>query len=183
MIDNKVGLSMMRYDPDRHHRHSIRLRGYDYSRGGAYFITICIYDRECLLSEINEEKVILSEVGSTVEAIWCDLPKRFPFIVLDEYVLMPNHLHGIVCFVDVDRLSNEASSKITLGKVLRTFKSLSGIQANRLLERTEHPFWQRNYHDRIIRDDQELGKIRAYIRQNPQNWEIDTENIDASPTL
>src|SRR5438045_9025810 len=90
----------MRYDPDRHHRRSHRLQGYDYSRNGAYFVTICVHNRECLLGEICNETLAFSEIGQAVERIWTEIPERFPSILLDEYVLVPNHLHGILQFTE-----------------------------------------------------------------------------------
>ena len=211
----------MRYDPDRHHRSSLRLQGYNYSQQGAYFVTVCVHNRECLLGEISNGTVVLSEVGQAVEQAWQNIAERFPFVILDEYVLMPNHLHGILFFTEPDKQSdvgallaapsassgplsvapdkkpgaassaptgfvetpNRETPKATLGKVLRAFKSLSAIQANRLLDRAEQPFWQRNYYERIIRDEQEMEQTRGYIRHNPLQWATDTENPDTGTTL
>jgi len=197
----------LRYDPEWHHRHSIRLDDYDYSNNGVYFVTICIHNRECLLGKICDGVTVLSEVGRAVDDAWVAIAKRFPFVVLDDYVLMPNHLHGIIVFIEADAATDIATAsrtlagsdkikegaassaptdfvdmassitrKVALGRVLRAFKSLSAIAANRLLDRTEQPFWQRNYHERIVRDEQEMDQVRTYIYHNPQQWSIDTEN-------
>ncbi len=212
----------MRYDPDRHHRHSIRMDDYDYSKDGVYFVTICIHNRERLLCEICDGMTALSEIGRAVEDAWNAIAKRFPFVVLDDYVLMPNHLHGILVFVEADKpdktdvasgemkevaanakvnlakakegaassaptgfvdLTGEATPKVALGGVLRAFKSLSAIAANRLLDRAEQPFWQRNYHERIVRDEQEMDQVRTYIYHNPLQWSTDTENPKANRNL
>ena len=86
----------MSYDPDRHHRRSIRLRNYDYSSAGAYFVTILVKDRECLLGQVADGEMRLSEIGEVVRAIWESLPERYPGVELDESVIMPNHMHGII---------------------------------------------------------------------------------------
>jgi REP element-mobilizing transposase RayT len=167
---------IMKYDPQRHHRRSIRLFGYDYSQPGAYFVTICTYNRELSLEAEQVEEIVRSA--------WASLPARFPHVVLDEFVIMPNHIHGIVILVpttgaplDSDTASRgAASSAPTLGRVIRAFKSLSAIEANRIMNRSERPFWQRNYYEHIIRDEDELDIIRQYIRDNPLRWDQDPDN-------
>ena len=86
----------MKYNPDIHHRRSIRLREYDYAGAGAYFVTVCAHERQCLFGGIREGVMTLNEAGMIVESVWQALPDRFPQIVLDEFVVMPNHFHGIV---------------------------------------------------------------------------------------
>ena len=86
----------MTYDPKKHHRRSIRLRGHDYSGGGAYFITICTQDRECLFGRVAKDEMILNEAGRNIQRVWEELPQRFPTVVLDAFQLMPNHLHGLL---------------------------------------------------------------------------------------
>ena len=86
----------MPYDPNRHHRRSIRLKGYDYSQAGAYFITICTQDRACLFGKVVNGEMRLNDAGHMVLAEWNMLPERFPHVVLDAFVVMPNHVHGIV---------------------------------------------------------------------------------------
>jgi REP element-mobilizing transposase RayT len=153
---------LMAYDPYRHNRRSIRLRGYDYSKPGAYFVTICTHDRESSLETAS--------VAGLVTAAWADLPWRCPGVALDEFIVMPNHVHGIIV------LTGAASSAPTLGEVVRAFKSLSAIEANRARGAEGQPFWQRNYYEHIVRDDDELRIIRQYIRSNPSMWETDLDN-------
>jgi putative transposase len=124
----------MRYDSDKQHRQSIRLKGYDYSRFGTYFITVCTWQKECSLSKVNGDSVALKEVGRTVETVWHSLPERFS-VQRDSLIIMPNHLHGILL------LQDDLEKTATLGNVMRAFKSLSGIAGNRLLSRSERPFW------------------------------------------
>ncbi|MDP9311308.1 MAG: hypothetical protein M3R24_10545 [Chloroflexota bacterium] len=86
----------MKYDPERHHRRSIRLRGYDYSQAGAYFVTLCVQSREWLLGDVVDGRVVLSEAGAIVWRVWEELPRRFPMVELDAFVVMPNHVHGVI---------------------------------------------------------------------------------------
>ncbi len=86
----------MHFDPERHHRRSIRLKGYDYSRPGAYFVTICAQNHECLFGEIQERRMILNEAGCMVQAVWHELPQHYPDVDVDAFVVMPNHVHGII---------------------------------------------------------------------------------------
>ena len=117
-------------DPQVHRRRSIRLAGYDYSQAGAHFITICTHRQELLLQVHHVQEVISSS--------WHALPVRFPSVTLDEFAIMPNHVHGIII------LMGAASSAPTLGKVIRAFKSISAIEANKALNRSGQPFWQRS---------------------------------------
>ena len=153
----------MKYDPQIHHRRSIRLAGHDYSQAGAYFITICTHKGDLSLQD--------ESVREVVRSAWCGLPDRFPGVALDEFVIMPNHIHGIIVLA-----GGAASGAPTLERIVRAFKSISAIGANRVLGRSNRPFWQRNYYEHIIRDDEELNAIRQYILDNPRNWPDDPEN-------
>jgi len=163
------------YDPRTHHRRSVRLAGYNYSQDGAYFVTICARERELSLQA--------EPVRDVVRSAWYGLPARFPGVALDEFVVMPNHIHGIILLVggggaasSAPTVLGAASSAPTLGRVVRAFKSVSGIEANRVLGRSNRLFWQRSYYERIIRDEEELDAIRQYIQANPGNWPDDPEN-------
>ena len=298
----------MTFNPEIHHRHALRLRGHDYAQPGAYFLTICTLGREPVLGDVGDGEMRPSEAGVLVQRTWEALPERFPGIVLDAFVVMPNHVHGIVMIGGVetnwegdtgrgnrargglevgnrdseariweselgsagtgdtgsetsvgesetggpetgDRCSEAAvwesemggsdqggaspaptrgdlphqrgnsrrvrpatsapqpasvgahlvgvglappvsappTSRIqptpqaTLGEIVGAFKSLSAIGCNRLLGRSGQPFWQRGFHDHLIRTDQALERIRWYIAANPANWEIDAENSPVEP--
>jgi putative transposase len=166
----------MPYDPDRHHRRSIRLQKYDYAQVGAYFVTFCVQDRECVLGEVTGDDVNLSDAGEMVAQVWDDLPSRFPGVELDAWVVMPNHVHAIVVIAGEVARQGAASSAPPLGQVMRTVKSVSAIACNRALDREGLPFWQRNYYERVIRDEEELNGIRRYIAENPTRWAEDPEN-------
>ncbi|MHB8708462.1 MAG: transposase, partial [Desulfuromonadales bacterium] len=171
---------MKRYDADIHHRQSLRLREFDYAREGAYFVTVCAQGRECLFGEVVDGEMVLNDAGRMIEEVWDALPDRYPGIEIDVHMVMPDHFHGIIWIHDVgallaaprnssittrqpammdhgdDTIQGAASSAPTLGMVMRAFKSISAIAVNRLFDRTGQPLWQRNYFERIIRDDDEL---------------------------
>jgi REP element-mobilizing transposase RayT len=167
-----------RYNPQLHHRRSIRLKGFDYSQAGAYFITVCTQDRVCCLADIRDGQAVLSAAGLIVAETWRSLPSRFAGIGTDAFIVMPNHVHGIV-IVDGTSFNNGApqgamNRSPTLGECVRTFKAAS----TRLIrQRGLDGFgWQRNYHERVIRDDEELTRVREYIQANPVQWADDEEN-------
>src|SRR5690349_23129173 len=113
----------MKFDPDRHHRRSIRLRGYDYRQAGTYFVTICTHHRECTLGAIHNRKVNLSPIGQIAERCWCALPEHFTFVDLDAFVIMPNHLHGII------NIKDRGSGTMTALDDARTLAPAKGTQA------------------------------------------------------
>jgi len=168
-------------------RRSIRLRGYDYSHAGAYFVTICTRNRACLFGEIV--------VGEMVKTVWNKLPDRFPNIDLDAFIIMPNHIHGIVVLVGAPLVGAHSDNVIhgatvdrsttrvapTVGDVVGAFKSLVTVEYTRGVKqsgwtRFDGKLWQRNYYEHIIRDENELNLIRQYIINNPLKWDSDREN-------
>jgi putative transposase len=159
----------MVYNPDIHHRRSIRLVGYDYSRSGAYFITICTHHRECIFGEIVDRAMNYNELGNIALSHWHNLATHHPNIEIDESIVMPNHLHGII-------IVHESSKPIS--EIIRGFKTFSARQINRSLDRKGCPLWQRNYYEHIIRNEDELNNIRQYILNNPTNWQEDKNNIN-----
>jgi putative transposase len=165
-----------------HHRRSIRLYGYDYSSPGLYFVTVCVQKKELLFGDIADGGVVLGQTGQEVRRIWESLPQRFGSVVLDAFIVMPNHIHGIIEIVGAplappgSRREADPGSQPTLGAIVRTFKSRSAISVNRLLNRSGRRLWQRNYYEHIVRDQDELAKIREYIAENPLWWAQDREN-------
>ena len=170
-------------------RRSIRLKGFDYSTDGAYFLTICVRNRECLLGEIQDGKMLLNDYGKIVRDVWEGLPKQVLDIDLDEYVIMPNHFHAILVIdksIDsaniYDKLDvNEAKDrrKMLLPKVVGRFKMLAAKAINQRRE-IEGAFWQRNYYENVIRSEEDLQRIREYIVNNPMQWEMDEDYPDQS---
>ncbi|MGF1497256.1 MAG: transposase [Elainellaceae cyanobacterium] len=172
----------MKYDPAIHHRRSIRLQDYDYSQAGAYFVTICTQGRECLLGEVIDTSISLSQYGVIVEQVWHQIPHHFPSVTLDAAVIMPNHFHGIIVIAEEsfpvqqesqDLAPKQNFKKPTLGQIVAYFKYQSTKLINAVRDLAGVKFWQRNYYEHIIRSEASLARLRTYIEQNPQKWQHD----------
>ncbi len=180
-------------NPHNHHRRSIRLRGYDYTQPGAYFITMCTHNRECLFGDIANGEMVLNEWGKMVWDEWFKSQSIRNEITLydNEFAVMPNHIHGIVWIVNTDNIGvNDVgatgrsplplpmtqpigSPKRSLSSFVAGFKSAVTKQINQLRQTPGMPVWQRNYYEHIIRNNNELHRIQQYIINNPKNWELD----------
>jgi putative transposase len=161
-----------------HRRRSLRLQGYDYAQAGAYFVTICTQDRRCVFGEVVEGLMHLNRAGQLAAAVWRDMLKRFPEIDLDMFVVMPNHLHGIIVLSD-SRAATRAAP--TIGDVIGAFKSLFAVQFIDGVKKGrwrafDRRIWQRNYYEHVIRDERDLDRVCRYIDENPLRWEFDEEN-------
>jgi len=159
----------------RTRRPSLRLPAYDYTPPSGYFITICTQDRLPLFGEIEGGELRLNAAGHMIEEIWAALPERFSHISLDASIVMPNHLHGIIVI-------QEEHPGQGLGHIIGAFKSLTTnryIKGVRELGWTRFPghLWQDNYFEHVIRGDESLDRIRAYIAANPSQWESDPERL------
>jgi REP element-mobilizing transposase RayT len=170
----------MRFNPDIHNRRSICLRDYDYSRAGAYFVTICSWQRECLFGEISAGEMRLNDFGSIAFATWIDLPNHYRHIELDAFVVMPNHVHGLIVISDEEARAGLKPAPTDkwhgMSEIVRGFKTFSSRRINESRHNPGCPVWQRDYYDRAIRDGNELTRARAYIVNNPVKWEHDREN-------
>ncbi|MCI0454365.1 MAG: transposase [Candidatus Dadabacteria bacterium] len=171
----------MTYDPDKRHRRSIRLKGYDYTHVGAYFVTICTQNRECLFGEVVDGEMQLNETGQVVADCWQWLGKQYPYIVMDEWTVMPNHLHGIIVIVDKEcrggsRTAPTEVKRKPLGRLIGAFKTISTKRINEMRGTPGESVWQRNYYEHIIRDEETLNLIRQYVTENHLNWALDREN-------
>jgi putative transposase len=182
----------MKYDPNKHHRQSIRLKNYDYTLAGAYFVTLCTFQKQHLFGEIVDGEMVLNEIGSIVHFEWKWTEIVRPTIDMDVYVVMPNHLYGIVVFSETNnaKLSENAvhanvgahscaplhRKKRSLGSFVAQFKATTMKRINQLRDTPGTPIWQRNYHEHVVRNDEDCNRIREYIQYNPQNWETDEEN-------
>ena len=145
-----------------------RLAGFDYAQTGTYFITINTADRACLFGQIAQGIMQLNTLGEAVAGCWRDLPRTMPAIVLHEWVLMPNHFHGLVTL--------EAPGKHSLPDVVRTFKSVSTRVANQVRNTVGSTLWHRSYYDHIVRNEVDLDRVREYIACNPAQWDQDENN-------
>ena len=174
---------------DQHHRRSIRLQGYDYSQSGAYFVTIVAQNRECLFGEIVDGAMQLNNAGRMVATEWGALPERFTTIQLDEFVVMPNHIHGIIVSDPVgaplvgtqDQNAHVDAQSPALDDMVGAYKSLTTVAFVYGVHTSGWPpfpgkLWQRNYYEHIIRNETALEHIRQYIADNPARWAFDREN-------
>ena len=180
-----------KFDPQKHHRISIRLKGYDYLQAGAYFVTLVAYQRDCLFGEIRDAKMVLNDFGTIADECWRAIPGHFEHVELGAYVVMPNHVHGVIVINDMgDGMGRGAAMlrpyddnphphKInvkpgSLGAIVRSFKSAVSYRINKEYNATG--IWQRNYYEHIIRNDKDLQRITDYIETNPLRWNDDDEN-------
>ena len=180
----------MPYDPYKHHRRSIRLKGYDYTTSGIYFVTICVQGRHCLLGEIVKGEMVLGPVGQVVADAWCWLAEQYNYVMLGAWTIMPNHMHGLLMLVDGKGSSRTAltsgnaesivPAKVKpLGQLIGAFKTVSTKAINELQETPGNRFWQRNYYEHIIRNEREHRAIEQYIYNNPATWSEDKLHPDA----
>lgn len=149
-------------------RKSPRLQGYDYSQAGAYFVTICTKNRHHLFGHVDGDKMCLSDEGDIAYANWQIIPEHYTDVDLDAFVVMPNHIHGILIL-----LGNDTAFKTVLGRVINAYK---GAVTARIRKRTDTDMivWQSRYHDHIIRDEVDLNRLREYVMYNPARWAEDT---------
>ncbi len=181
----------MPYDPEKHHRRTVRLPEYDYRQEGAYFIMLCTYERATLFGEIIGNDMILSDYGHIVLNEWMETAIIRSGVLLDEFVVMPNHLHAIVflptiagansivgahCRAPSAEGTHVSRTPQSLGSLVAGFKSTVTKQINALRSSPGTPVWQRNYHEHVVRDESALQRIRTYIDGNPANWATDDEH-------
>jgi REP element-mobilizing transposase RayT len=181
---------------NKYRAESSRLRGWDYSSPGYYFITICTKNRECLFGEIENGKMMPNKYEEILENCWNDLPNHYPNLKLDQFAVMPNHVHGIIIIENDNTTVDYPNTVVETGlKPVSTetpditdnthglfefIRALKTFSARRINEQRQTPgisVWQSRFHDHIIRDENELNRIRKYIIDNPANWGNDDENV------
>lgn len=176
----------MKFNPQIHHRRSIRLKGYDYARADLYFITLCCRSKACLFGEIQNAEMLLNDAGKMVENEWLMLMPRFQNIELQSYVVMPNHFHGILGIVGATSVVAQndepeagppqvAAPAKTIGDMMAAFKSITTVKYINAVKNSgwqsfDTKIWQRNYYEHIIRGETEHLKIVDYIVNNPARW-------------
>ena len=193
-------MNKMKYNPLLHHRDSIRLKGYDYSKEGLYFITICTNDRLCFFGNVKDGKMVLNEKGGIAKQCWSGIPLHYPNVVLHEYVVMPNHVHGIIELTVAPAVPADVVGVQNLGVRVQNFEPLQQRhepqrnQFQKIIPRSVgsiirgykigvtkwfrentdvHTVWQRNFYEHIIRNEQSFENIARYIVNNPANWKED----------
>ncbi|MCX7088230.1 MAG: transposase [Methylococcales bacterium] len=174
----------MTYNPAIHHRRSIRLKNYDYSQAGAYFVTICQQSRDCLFGHIADDHMVLNPAGNRVMRWYLELENKFPDIQCDACICMPNHLHFIVVNVGTDlRVRPEHATEgehigSPLHRVVQWFKTMTTNEYIREVKQSQWPrfegkLWQRDYWEHVVRNEADLERLREYIANNPKSWGLD----------
>lgn len=183
----------MKYNPKIHHRRSIRLKGYDYTQPGAYFVTFCAYQRMHLFGEVVNGEMVLNDVGKIARAEWFRTAELRPYVKLyeNEFVIMPNHGHGIIRIEDEQwarqrraptGAPTETAEKFgqpvkgSIPTIVRAYKSAVTYAVNTLENQRGAVLWQKNYYEHVIRNDRELNNIGWYIVNNPLHWQLDRDN-------
>ncbi len=180
----------MPFDPKKHRRRSIRLGGYDYSQAGEYFLTLCTQKMRCLFGEVKNGEMHLNRIGQIVVSEWRKTAHLRPGIDLGDFVVMPNHLHGLVVItrspqkktlaVPVDRRAHVSAPlrrySQELGSIIAGFKSATTSRMNQQRRTPGSPVWQRNYYEHIIQDQEDSARTRHYISTNPIFWDLDQYN-------
>jgi len=192
------------HDPERHHRRSMRWTGYDYAAAGMYFVTICTDQRLPLFGDDTDDGIALTEFGLLVHREWARSALVRPEIALDVFVVMPNHLHGLVIIAPPDSVGAHGRAPVpqdaaanpgpavgatrahgraplqrpprSLGSFIAGFKATTTVQINELRGVPRTPVWQRGNHDRVVRNDEELVRIQDYIATNPLRWPADRDD-------
>jgi REP element-mobilizing transposase RayT len=195
----------MKFNPEIRHRRSIRLRDYDYAQAGAYFVTICSQNRECLFGEIVEGEMQPSAAGDMIQMVWHEIPAHYPGVDVSEFVVMPNHVHGIIVITEISPNHPVGAAprgrpctrpmalghpepgqargpaptvRLSLPDVVQRFKTMTTKHYGDGVKHAGWPafsdrLWQRNYWEHIVRNEDDLSKIREYIHNNPAQWELD----------
>jgi len=148
-------------------RKSPRLQGYDYSQSGAYFVTICVQKMQQVFGDIVDGDMQYNSWGQVAHDCWVQIPDHYSSVELDAFVIMPNHVHGILLLTPLEPPLTQ--KRVTLGRIIGAYKAA--------VTRTIQPLsklWQERYHDHIIRNTQDLSRIREYVVNNPLKWETDT---------
>jgi putative transposase len=175
---------------DKYRVPSTRLKTWNYSSPGFYYVTICIKNHSCDLGKILHNKMNLSDIGKIIKKVWLSIPSYYKNVSLDEFTIMPNHIHGIIIIRNnrilgrdaINRVSTNEYNKLTrfnpmgrnsLGEIIRWFKGKSTFYIHKI---NPHFYWQSRYYDHIIRSEKSLDAIRFYIRYNYLNWDTDEEN-------
>jgi REP element-mobilizing transposase RayT len=187
----------MKFDPKIHHRRSIRLKGYDYTQNGAYYITIVTYQRWHLFGEVVNGEMQLNELGKIARDEWFKTAQLRPYVTLfeDDFVVMPNHVHGIILiennYHDVGARQRHTRTDMhdghiekfgkpvagSIPTIVRAYKSAVTYAINKLQNQRGAVLWQANYYEHIIRNERDYQAKRDYILSNPMHWDRDEENI------
>jgi putative transposase len=159
-------------------RRNVRLHNYDYTWQGTYFVTICTHDKQSLFGNITDSIMSLNPCGAMADSVWQDIPQHYPEVKNDIFIIMPNHVHGIIIIQDLRRagLRPTPTQQHPLSEIVRAFKSISSRRINKHRHLQGIPVWQRCYYEHVIRSEEEFTRIGEYILFNAARWETDREN-------
>lgn len=166
-----------------HNRRSIRLKEYDYSAASYYFITICSADRAEIFGGVKGGSAVLNAFGETVKTVWISVVEKYNEVILDEFIIMPNHLHCVVGIIStgdvgaIHELPPADRRQMLIPKVIGYFKMVSAKEINIIRGVSGQKVWQRNYYESVIRSEKQLSAIREYIISNPANWDKDPDRV------
>ena len=166
---------IQRFDSNQTSRRPLRLKEYDYSQAGAYFVTVCAKHRKILFGNIVGHGMRLNPFGLVVKECWRDLPRHYHFLELDAFVVMPNHIHGILVITENPNVGAGLKPAPTdkhhaLPEVVRALKTFSARRINEIRKTPGTPIWQRNYYEHVIRNEIDLEDTREYTQNNPLKW-------------
>jgi len=186
----------------KHNRRSTRLEDYDYAQIGMYSVTICVQGRRRLFGDIKDGEMFLNKAGKMIDKWWQKLPDKYTGIEIDEYRVMPNHVHGVINIVgahpcvrpdkaddsDIKGRTRGSAPTPAVGTVVQWFKTMTTNEYMRNIKNNNWPafnkrLWQRNYYDHVIRDEESLNKTREYIINNPKKWRDDEYYVGAHPCV
>jgi putative transposase len=168
----------MPYNPQIHHRRSIRLKGHNYAAPGYYFVTLCVEQRSHLFGKVVSGKMVLSPLGEIVRQEWKKSAEIRSEIEFDEWVIMPNHFHALIQILPSNQDAPAPSRPFqmrarSLSSLMAGFKAASTREINKFRHQEGARVWQRNYYESIVRDADGVVRVRNYIRNNPRNWQMD----------
>jgi len=175
---------------DNPERKQLRLKKYDYTQEGAYYVTACTRNRECLFGDVRDGKMELNEYGKIVKKEWYKTGEIRKNIELDEFTVMPNHIHGVIivaeeynnmgtCNVPLRRAPQRNREKFgcsvsnSISTIIKLFKASTTKQINQTRNTSKKPIWQRGFYEHVVRDEEDLNRIREYVIYNPMKWEED----------
>lgn len=167
---------MKKYDPKINRRRSVRIRNYDYSSSGYYFVTICTHEKKELFGEIRNGQMSCNVIGVMVHKIIIYIIEHDDRLELPEFIVMPNHVHGIIRIINSDEKKGLMNQTPTLGNIIRRFKASCSRKIN-TMDFGVDKLWQRNYYEHIIRNEESYLQIAEYIRTNPQRWKDDEYHV------
>ena len=165
-------------------RRSIRLPDFDYATPGAYFVTICTQGNVCLFGEVTNNRMLLNEMGKMVKKVWDELPDHYPYVEIDTFVVMPNHVHGIIVITDDDIRAGfkpAPTKRHGISEIIRALKTFSSRYINKMGGELGSHLWQRGYYERVIRRTEDINLIREYIIQNPLRWSYERSEPENMP--